>query len=76
MNRVAVGLCEGGAVGREHVGCLLGEGGREVGRCLELHGAAPGRLHDAPGRPHAAQTAEPLVAIQTLLGGKTGYKEI
>jgi hypothetical protein len=63
MNRVAVGLREGGAVGREHVRCLLGEGGREVGGSLELHGAAP-------GRPHAAQAAEPLMAIQTLLGGK------
>ncbi len=71
MNRIAVGLREGGAVGREPAAGLLGEGGREVGGCLELHGAAPGRLHDAPGRPHAAQAAEPLMAIQTLLGGKT-----
>jgi len=67
VDGIAVGLRQGRTVRREHVGCLLGKRRREVGGCLEVHGAAPGRLHDAPGRPHAPQAAQPLMAVQAFL---------
>jgi hypothetical protein len=64
----AVGLGEGGAVGLEHLRCLLGEGGREVGRRLEVHSAA--------GRPHAAHKplpAQSLLFTRLLLKGQSNY---